>query len=112
MLGIASTVLFIFQCSPVDYYWKWYMVYYGESVPAGKCLPHTHQYLGIPQILSTASDLAILFLPVPIIRNLSAQIGRKIALSAMFLLGAFAIGCGIARIVMIFRDTNTEDVTV
>ncbi|KAJ5538735.1 hypothetical protein N7494_008214 [Penicillium frequentans] len=111
MLGIASTVLFIFQCSPVDYYWKRHIVYYGDSLPAGKCLPHAHQYLGIPQILSTASDLAIFFLPVPTIWNLSMQRVRKAAVSTVFLLGAFTIGCGIARIVILFRDTDTEDVT-
>ncbi|KAJ6157843.1 hypothetical protein N7470_005435 [Penicillium chermesinum] len=110
-LGIASTLLFIFQCHPIDYYWTRYVSFYGEPIPGGACLAHTVQYLGAPQILSTVSDLVILFLPVPIIWNLTIQTARKVALSAVFLLGAFTVGCGIARIAVIFRVTNETDVT-
>ncbi|KAJ5115751.1 hypothetical protein N7456_000099 [Penicillium angulare] len=110
-LGIASFFLYVFQCAPVDYYWTRYVDYYGDAAPNGKCLPNTHIYLGLPQIMSTVSDVAILALPVPIIWNLMVPKSRKVAVSAVFFLGAFTVGCGIARIVMSFRVSNTDDVT-
>ena len=111
-LGIATTIVFILQCSPVDYYWTRYASYYGYTLPSGKCLPNTREYLGLPQVLSTLSDLAILCLPIPIIWNLIISTPRKFAVSIAFLLGAFTVGCGAVRIAMIFKMDSSEDTTV
>lgn len=110
-LGIASTFVFIFQCWPVDYYWTRFHAYYGETPLQGTCLPQL-AHLATPQFLSTASDLAILLLPVPVIWNLYIQKARKVAASGVFLLGCFTVACGIARISVIFHVSNVEDVTV
>ena len=109
-LGIAATFVFIFQCWPVNYYWTRFVAYYGDSPPKGTCLPQL-AHLVTPQILSTVSDIIILLLPVPIIIGLQIQTSRKIALSFVFLLGGFTVGCGIARISVIFHVSNVNDVT-
>ncbi|KAJ5899971.1 hypothetical protein N7495_004715 [Penicillium taxi] len=109
-LGIGATFVFIFQCWPVEHYWNRFVAYYGEEAPAGTCLPQL-VHLATPQFLSTASDLVILLLPVPIILKLRVDKPRKIAVSAIFLLGCFTVGCGLARIVTIFHVSNTADVT-
>ncbi|KAJ5621493.1 hypothetical protein N7528_006276 [Penicillium herquei] len=110
-LGIASTLLTILQCSPVDYYWTRYVSYYGYASPSGKCLSNMRVYLGLLQILSTASDVVIMLLPVPIIWNLIMPRSRKFAISGVFFLGALTIASGAVRIGMIFSSTNTEDGT-
>ncbi|KAJ5730496.1 uncharacterized protein N7483_005004 [Penicillium malachiteum] len=110
-LGIASLLLTVLQCSPVDYYWTRYVAYYGYASPSGKCLLNMREYLGLLQILSTASDVVILLLPVPIIWNLIMPRSQKFAISGVFFLGALAIACGAVRIGMIFTTNNTEDGT-
>ena len=110
-LGIAATFIFLLQCLPVNYYWTRFLAYYGYPAPEGKCLPQL-AHLVTPQILSTASDLVILLLPVPIIWRLHVANARKVALLLVFLLGAFTVGCGIARISVIFHVSNVADVTV
>lgn len=109
-LGIASTFVFIFQCSPVDYYWTRFVAFYGYPAPEGGCLPQM-AHLVTPQILSTASDLVILLLPIPVIWGLHVENSRKIPVFLVFLLGAFTVGCGIARISVIFHVSNVVDVT-
>lgn len=109
-LGIAATFIFIFQCWPVEYYWTRFVAYYGFDPPKGSCLPQL-AHLVTPQILSTVSDIVILFLPIPIIRSLRVQNSQKIALLFVFLLGVFTVGCGIARISTIFHVSNVDDVT-
>ncbi|KAJ6151530.1 hypothetical protein N7470_007127 [Penicillium chermesinum] len=109
-LGISSTFVFIFQCAPVDWYWTRYRAYYGIEMTQGTCLPQL-AHLAAPQFLNTVSDMAILLLPVPVIWNLKIQNARKVAVSGVFLLGCFTVGCGIARIAVIFRVSNETDVT-
>lgn len=110
-LGISGMFVFIFQCMPVDFYWTRTVQYYGVTPPEGTCIPLI-AHLATPQFLNTASDIAILILPLPIIWRLEIQNARKVAVSSVFLLGCFTVGCGIARIAVIFNVTNTYDVTV
>ncbi|KAJ6014749.1 hypothetical protein N7540_009340 [Penicillium herquei] len=110
-LGIASLLLNVLQCSPVDYYWTRYVSYYGYASPSGKCLSNIRGYLGLLQILSTASDVVILLLPVPIIWNLIMPRSQRFAISGVFFLGVLAIACGAVRIAMIITSSNTEDMT-
>ncbi|KAJ5217016.1 hypothetical protein N7468_010024 [Penicillium chermesinum] len=110
-LGISGTFVFIFQCWPVQYYWTRTVSYYGLTPPQGSCIPLL-AHLATPQFLNTASDIAILILPLPIIWNLQIEKARKVAVSGVFLLGCFTVGCGIARIAVIFEVTNSDDVTV
>ena len=109
-LGITATFIFIFQCWPIHYYWTRFVAYYGFDPPKGSCLPQL-AHLVTPQILSTVSDIVILLLPIPIIMGLQVKTSRKIALFFVFLLGAFTVGCGIARISVIFHVSNVADVT-
>lgn len=110
-LGIGSTFEFIFQCLPVSYFWERFSIDYGITpTVTGSCLPQT-VHLATPAILSTISDVLILLLPLAVLFKLKLDAKRKFGLMAIFSLGCFVIGCGIARIVFTFQVTNAQDVT-
>ena len=110
--AIASTTELIFQCNPVDYFWRRFAFLYGiyPSGVAGTCLPQL-VHLASPAIVSTFSDVAILILPLFILWGLKMPTKNKVGLIGLFLIGLFVVGVGIARITFIFDVSNEEDVT-
>lgn len=85
ILGIGTTLFYIFQCTPVDYYWK-------RGNPTAGVTGHCADSgslaeVAIPQILSMASDFFILLLPIVTILGLKMNMKRKLGLMAVFSVG-------------------------
>ena len=80
---ITSTLIAIFQCSPIPYNWD-------RTIPGGQCLSTYALWIG-NSVSSLATDVAILCLPLPIIWRMDVTPRQKTAISGMFLLGAWYV---------------------
>ncbi|KAJ5288970.1 hypothetical protein N7478_002000 [Penicillium angulare] len=96
MWGIGSTLFYIFQCSPVEYYWARGNPNSGAT---GHCADSgSLAAVATPQILSMVSDFFILLLPILTILGLKMDMKRRLGLMAVFSVGFVSFGCSAARI--------------
>lgn len=79
----------IFQCTPVNYYWN-------RTIP-GHCVNYIDLYIALAAT-NTLTDITLLVLPMPTVWGLKVSRSRKLALSGVFLLGAFVCGISLYRI--------------
>ena len=86
--GVVLTFLSIFQCRPVAA---------GFSSEDGTCIDIVSLYLSSAPI-NILSDLAILFLPLPILTSLRLPRRQKIILVATFIVGGFVTIVDVVRI--------------
>jgi hypothetical protein len=78
--GIAFTLAYLFQCTPIDVAWST-----GEEY-AGTCIdPSVNYYYAVSTIII---DVMILTLPWPMIMQLKMELKQKIAVIGIFMLGA------------------------
>ncbi|KAL8666781.1 MAG: hypothetical protein Q9168_007417, partial [Polycauliona sp. 1 TL-2023] len=95
-LGIISVMIAIttifgvaFQCTPVAYAWD-------LTIPGGHCI-NFKVFARFVNLANMVTDLLILALPMPIVWGLHLDVQRKVAVSAMFLLGGFVCVASILR---------------
>jgi hypothetical protein len=79
----------IFQCTPVHYYWN-------RTIP-GHCVNDIDFYIALAAT-NTVTDVILLILPMPTVWALKVNRSKRLALSAVFLLGAFVCGIALYRI--------------
>jgi hypothetical protein len=78
--AVSAFMSNLFQCTPVSYFWN--------KAQPGHCIPNALITIGMTNgVLSFVGDLVILCMPLPMIWKLQIDKRKKIALSAMFLLG-------------------------
>jgi hypothetical protein len=87
--GVVLTFLFIFQCRPVAAAF--------EDIP-GSCIDIVSLFLSSAPV-DILTDIAIILLPLPFLTSLRIEIGEKVVLVAMFLLGGFVAVVDVVRIV-------------
>ena len=90
---VVSAGVFIFACLPVQFYWD-------RSIPGGHCLIYDLFYI-IMAALNTLTDVVVLLLPLNVVWNLTITHPKKIGLSIVFLIGGFACGASIVRMVLL-----------
>ncbi|KAI2866328.1 Rhodanese-like domain family protein [Aspergillus niger] len=96
---ICITFLFIFICVPVQKLWY-------PSLP-GHCISQVGTW--IANATSTiATDLIILFLPLPQVWKLQLRLSEKIALTVAFGLGFFVIFASAYRFTVLFSYTSAD----
>ena len=76
---ISFLVACIFQCKPVDYYWRW-------DLRGGTCV-NFNMFMLMISVLNIATDLATISLPFVIILGLRMHIRVKVAVLVVFSLG-------------------------
>ena len=80
--ALANLLLTILQCKPVKAFWELELVAKGD----GSCIPFGRVLLGY-ELTNMVIDIAILALPINVIRGLQMRTSRKVAVSCVFLLG-------------------------
>ena len=84
----GASGFYIFQCWPVQWYWKRYYQRYHVGPPQnGQCRATTVQHVALPLILSLISDVALLLLPLTAILKLQITFKKKLGLVAVFSVG-------------------------
>ena len=76
---LITPFLQIFQCYPVEKYWK-------PWIKGGHCMDY-HRVRVISASFNSASDILIFIMPQKVIWNLQTSFKKKIGVSAIFLVG-------------------------
>ena len=76
--GVSFLVVFLTNCSPVDYMW--------HPVPGGHCKDITIEE-EVNTAINLAIDVAIVLLPIPPVWKLQMPISKKLGVSALFGIG-------------------------
>ncbi|KAK7733033.1 hypothetical protein SLS53_008362 [Cytospora paraplurivora] len=98
--AIVTWCINLTVCSPVSYFWD-------KTIPGGKCA--SQQVTGaVSGALGALGDVLILGLPLFMLRGLKLNQRKKVALSAIFLLGAFTCAASIIRIVEVVKAVPTD----
>ncbi|KAI1100870.1 hypothetical protein F4804DRAFT_317765 [Jackrogersella minutella] len=111
---IGSTLFYIFQCSPIDFYWNKIYAAVAMTPPEadkdGSCIKALAS-IGTPIILNTIGDLFVLLLPLPILFKLQTTTTKRLRLLALFIIGFMATAAGFVRFAFIFASNPRADVT-
>lgn len=92
---LSVLVVCIFGCIPISASWD-------RTILGARCINQNRFFLA-NSILNISGDLIILCMPMPIIWTLQLARSKKIALTAVFLLGSFALAGSIVRAVYLMR---------
>ncbi|KAK0609536.1 hypothetical protein B0T17DRAFT_603691 [Bombardia bombarda] len=110
--GISFFFATLFECMPISQSWT---SLFGTPEHELYC------YNYLPMFWATAisnmiMDIAILTLPMPFVWRLKMPARQKLAVTFIFLLGAFVVGISIARIYFFFQSSdsyaNAFDITI
>lgn len=91
------------MCTPISYFWN-------PSLPNGHCLDK-HAVWFANASLNIITDLAIFILPMPVFHDLHLPRRQRIALMAVFGLGAFVVLTSILRLKSLYKISVSTDVT-
>ncbi|KAF6227534.1 hypothetical protein HO173_012173 [Letharia columbiana] len=97
---VADTLVAVFECSPIAYYWD-------KAIKGGSCIDQDafYRWNGVANLLI---DFSILVLPMMMVWRLNLDTRSKITLSGVFLLGTLACVASIVR-VWAFNLANFDD---
>ncbi|KAF4552744.1 Hypothetical protein D9617_9g025340 [Elsinoe fawcettii] len=104
-IGIASLwTIFgsIFACVPVPSFW--------DANVAGTCLPHAVTWY-FNAGLNVVTDLLIIILPMPVLKNLNMPFKQRVALMAVFALGGFVCIISFIRIKNLQEVAKSSDIS-
>ncbi|GME24671.1 putative integral membrane protein [Neofusicoccum parvum] len=87
---LGSMLQIFLICSPFEMNWN-------PTIPGGHCASYNVAFTTIGCV-NMVTDLIIMLLPLPFIRNLQMAIGTKIGLYVIFLIGLFVTAITIIRI--------------
>ncbi|KAL7945045.1 GPCR, PTH11-type [Trichoderma barbatum] len=92
LYGLAFTLLALFQCTPVKFYWeKW------DGEHKGTCLD-INSIAWTNAAISIAIDIWVLVIPLWQLKTLNLDWRRKLGVGVMFCLGAFVTVVSILRL--------------
>ncbi|CAK7226667.1 hypothetical protein SCUCBS95973_006276 [Sporothrix curviconia] len=92
---------FMLQCLPIALFW--------DETVQGSCINRNAFYLA-SAIINVCGDVAVLFLPIPVVWGLHTSRSKKFSLSFLFLLGAFVCVASIFRILAV-KEIDPTDFT-
>jgi hypothetical protein len=111
---LGSTLFYIFQCTPVDFYWTRVGALLPNPQiyvdPNGKCVGSIAS-IGTPIMLNTVNDVVILLLPVPALLKLHLSLHKRLRLIFLLSIGLIASASGFVRFAFIFKSPETTDQT-
>ena len=100
LAGLALTLVYIFQCNPVG------AAFLSTIPPGAECIDIVTLYLSSP--VNIITDLAILFLPMPILTKMRLPRRQKTILVITFGFGFFAIVVDVVRIAFLQQAASSR----
>ena len=83
LICIAFFFSILFACTPLSFAWN-------KSIPGGHCINIKARYVSA-DVLNLATDIAIVVIPIPLVWRLQMNVGTKLAVVGMFLLGGLLV---------------------
>ncbi|KAI0166984.1 hypothetical protein GGR52DRAFT_584825 [Hypoxylon sp. FL1284] len=112
LIGIFGLTLFfggVLACVPVSLSWEPPQA--RDAADAGRCID-LPRFMFVTSTLNTAVDLLILAVPVPLVRRLQIPARQRLALLAVFTVGAVVCVASVMRLATLFRLRATTDPSV
>ncbi|KAJ6083511.1 hypothetical protein N7467_007646 [Penicillium canescens] len=100
---VAALFLKVFFCDPISAYW------FGTS-NGGKCLNQRNVIIA-DSVISIASDLWVLVLPIPMIWSLQMTRAKKLRVVGLLGAGGLATAFSVWRLVIMVAESNTTNTT-
>ncbi|KAI9665115.1 MAG: hypothetical protein M1821_006563, partial [Bathelium mastoideum] len=100
--GISFFFASLFECYPPSEFWK---SFFGQS--GVKCYDYKPMFLATV-VSNMVIDVCILTTPMPMIWKLQMPVRQKVALSAVFFMGAFIVAVSITRIYFFFEVVHSK----
>ncbi|KAL1642573.1 hypothetical protein SLS58_005342 [Diplodia intermedia] len=106
IIGYFITIVTVMNtgCQPTNYMWMQYV----DPDAKGECVDLLKFYYA-NAIAATLIDIFIVVTPIYPVWKLQMPTNKKIAVSAIFLLGGVVIGASIARIAVLLKMATTKD---
>ncbi|UNI16606.1 hypothetical protein JDV02_003033 [Purpureocillium takamizusanense] len=105
LYGFAFVLAAIFQCSPIDYYWRRYL-----DAGHGTCV-NINIFGWLNAAIGVAIDLWMIGLPLSQVIPLRLHWKKKIGVAIMFLLGTFVTVVSILRLQSLILFANSNNPT-
>ncbi|KAF6225969.1 hypothetical protein HO173_012636 [Letharia columbiana] len=105
---VASTVVFILECTPVHDFWVALGGYLAPEL-GGRCI-NLVKFLLVNGSINTVTDFALLLTPLPVLWRLRASTLQKYILTGIFISGLVVTAVSMVRLVVIARY-HGDDVT-
>ncbi|KAL9082584.1 MAG: hypothetical protein Q9159_006305 [Coniocarpon cinnabarinum] len=114
--AVGVFFFYLFTCIPVSYEWERYGSFVSYGNQHAKCIhiqpnPHILSTVLIVGILGLLSDVAIILIPMFMLRTLHMSRKRKFGLILLFSVGWFTVATTIIRLVYQGRLTSDDDTT-
>ncbi|KAF2229251.1 hypothetical protein EV356DRAFT_437290, partial [Viridothelium virens] len=107
--AFGVTVAILNVCSrPLSYHWQRYNPTL-DPPAIGVCSIDLGSFAISASALNTVADFALLSIPVPMLWKLQLSLGRRLALTSVFLVGIFACMASILRLITTFTLTSGTD---
>ncbi|KAA8647058.1 hypothetical protein EYZ11_006990 [Aspergillus tanneri] len=100
---LISSFLELFCCQPREKFWKPWL--------QGHCMSMTAVLNVVVSSINSASDIIILVLPQLRIWALHMPLGRKVAVSAVFLVGVMACAASVVRLAYTIRLYESDNIS-
>ncbi|KAK5193383.1 hypothetical protein LTR99_006935 [Exophiala xenobiotica] len=101
--GFAFILTTCFSCWPIKYYWN-------KSIKGGHCVDMLAFWFSL-SAFNITTDLAVWFLPMPVLKRLQLPRKQKISLIAVFALGGFGCITSILRLHALYITSISTDIT-
>lgn len=101
--GILTFFGSIFICTPVPFFWD-------KTIPGGKCLNELVVWY-LNATVNIITDLAIITMPMPVLRRLKIETSQRKGLMFIFTLGGFVCLISIMRLSTLVKIANSKDPT-
>ncbi|KAK2594959.1 hypothetical protein QQS21_007317 [Conoideocrella luteorostrata] len=105
VFGLVSSVIAIFQCTPVDYFWTQY-----SGTSAGHCL-NINAFAWSNASVHVATDIWMLGIPLSQIPKLKLHWKKKLAAAFMFMTGLFITVAATLRMQSLVHFANSDNPT-
>lgn len=80
-ISITFILAIMFQCTPISFYWtKW------DLQHSGQCI-NTYLFMVISWSILIATDIWVIWLPLPMVARLQLPMRKKLLISVMFATG-------------------------
>ncbi|KAF2853633.1 hypothetical protein T440DRAFT_312956 [Plenodomus tracheiphilus IPT5] len=89
---------FLWVCQPIAKYWDF-------SIMTGKCI-NLNAYFLVTACINAATDLALLILPIFIMRKLQLALHRKIGAALLLMTGSFVCVVSLIRVEQVVKGMN------
>ncbi|TLD18495.1 hypothetical protein PspLS_10305 [Pyricularia sp. CBS 133598] len=103
VVWVVTLMLVVFRCWPIQYQWTGW-----DRLQQGHCNMDAHPLVWAHAIVGLLIDVWMIYLPISQIWGIQMSFGKKLAVSTMFGVGAFATVVSILRLRLVFRASSDK----